>query len=653
MSVPTPVIREGKELLARLQQAESHGHLPGEEAFATTLDNLEAQKQVKRSIQYLENRVDKLKYFLEDKDKSLSHNLQYEDLQRDIKRVPDMAHLYEVMPPVFINKCINVVNWILGPGEKLLASRVDIGDSYEAADELRKRHEELEIKCTDTYGQYAELRHRADEMMADDHSAAEDIRSLRDYMDTVCRSFASRLERRRILLITSVRFHRLSEEFSQKLDNLLELLCSEIDAENVDKAEEAIQDLQDKCDSIDAAAQQTLSDGQSLLDEMSRPIKNAFEDLQERKMRCDELADVRKLKLQQILQLRTCERDADQAIDWIFELCDVMTFTHKNMGRSQQEVEVLQEEHKKFEATAAGTYDYGKQLLQAAIVLRRSLRFDLQPNNERAQRLEEAWKLFTQGTSERANRLTVSAMFLASADKLFDGIENLLVPISQTLSGEITVPQVLQRFTPDKNQVENDFQDTHRMGKALIDRLSLPVIIVEGNEKRYSVDDQGAGDMINGMLRKLERKLNDLNRYWSEMQHTMQPPAVLQQGVAKKRQANVPIRTQTFSHPDRSKESQPSKMPIKRTRRANSDIRSRPAPDKSKILHGPSPSQPIVKETMQRVDTRPVASAPPGSRSGSQYPPTKYPPQAPQRVSSKGQGVPPGGEELRRQLEEY
>ena len=82
---------------------------------------------------------------------------------------------------------------------------------------------------------------------------------------------------------------------------------------------------------LDIAAQSTLSDGQSLLDEMSRPIKNAsgkditpdysrhikhinqsLEELQERKLRCDELADVRKLKLQQILQLCTCEQDAEQ-----------------------------------------------------------------------------------------------------------------------------------------------------------------------------------------------------------------------------------------------------------------------------------------------------------------------------------------------------
>lgn len=41
-------------------------------------------------------------------------------------------------------------------------------------------------------------------------------------------------------------------------------------------------------------------------------IRNTIDDLVERKKRNDELCDVRKLKLQQILQLRSCERDADQ-----------------------------------------------------------------------------------------------------------------------------------------------------------------------------------------------------------------------------------------------------------------------------------------------------------------------------------------------------
>ena len=70
------------------------------------------------------------------------------------------------------------------------------------------------VLLQDTYGQYAELRHTADEMLEDRSNLAADIRAERDYMDTVCRSFASRLERRRTLLITSVRFHRLAEDVS-------------------------------------------------------------------------------------------------------------------------------------------------------------------------------------------------------------------------------------------------------------------------------------------------------------------------------------------------------------------------------------------------------------------------------------------------------
>ena len=66
----------------------------------------------------------------------------------------------------------------------------------------------------DIYGNYAELRHVADSMIKSGHPHADDISAQKDYLDTVCRSFASRLERRRNLVIGSVRFHRLSQEVS-------------------------------------------------------------------------------------------------------------------------------------------------------------------------------------------------------------------------------------------------------------------------------------------------------------------------------------------------------------------------------------------------------------------------------------------------------
>ena len=61
-------------------------------------------------------------------------------------------------------------------------------------------------------GRYAELRHSCENLLKKGHEKAQDIEAQRDYMDMVCRSYAARLEKRRNLLITSVRFHRLAEE---------------------------------------------------------------------------------------------------------------------------------------------------------------------------------------------------------------------------------------------------------------------------------------------------------------------------------------------------------------------------------------------------------------------------------------------------------
>src|SRR6218665_2882489 len=46
-----------------------------------------------------------------------------------------------------VDLCVQVVDWILGPGEKLLGSPTEIGNSYRTADDLRKQHEQLELKC--------------------------------------------------------------------------------------------------------------------------------------------------------------------------------------------------------------------------------------------------------------------------------------------------------------------------------------------------------------------------------------------------------------------------------------------------------------------------------------------------------------------------
>lgn len=51
--------------------------------------------------------------------------------------------------------------------------------------------------------------------------------------------------------------------------------------------------------------------------------------------------------------LMTSDLCALQAIDWIEELCEVMVRTHNDMGSSAQEADALQDDNRKFEATAS------------------------------------------------------------------------------------------------------------------------------------------------------------------------------------------------------------------------------------------------------------------------------------------------------------
>ena len=82
---------------------------------------------------------------------------------------------------------------------------------------------------------------------------------------------------------------------------------------------------------MNSAADQTFQEGNKIIQMANEPVFSAtgtnitpdfkrtidhcqtvLDELQERKQRSDELSDVRKLRLQQCLQLRTCERDAQQ-----------------------------------------------------------------------------------------------------------------------------------------------------------------------------------------------------------------------------------------------------------------------------------------------------------------------------------------------------
>lgn len=146
-----------------------------------------------------------------------------------------------------------------------------------------------------------------------------------------------------------------SLQVNQLLEDLSEWLHPEPKCSSVEEVDQALSELADRCNEISESLQllmneksfavfsldesgspaglceQAINEGQNLLDQLSLPVKNAFGQdvspdnskhtehveellglLQERRAQAEDLAQARRLKLQQLRQLTKCETDAEQ-----------------------------------------------------------------------------------------------------------------------------------------------------------------------------------------------------------------------------------------------------------------------------------------------------------------------------------------------------
>lgn len=118
-----------------------------------------------------------------------------------------------------------VTNWILNTAEQKLNRQTSIGCDVKACEQLRSAHDNLELECRETYGFYAELLYKIDSYAGNrDTLAYRDLLPQKEFMQFVCRSFATRLERRRNILITSLRFYRLVTEYFERTTEVFESL---------------------------------------------------------------------------------------------------------------------------------------------------------------------------------------------------------------------------------------------------------------------------------------------------------------------------------------------------------------------------------------------------------------------------------------------
>lgn len=68
--------------------------------------------------------------------------------------------------------------------------------------------------------------------------------------------------------------------------------------------------------------------------------------------------------------------------------------------------------------SSQSTYDYGRQLLQATVVLCQSLRCTTRSSGDTLPRLNRVWKQFSVSAEERQQRLELAQNFHTAAEKV-------------------------------------------------------------------------------------------------------------------------------------------------------------------------------------------------------------------------------------------
>uniref|UniRef100_A0A8C6WSB2 SEC14 and spectrin domain containing 1 n=1 Tax=Neogobius melanostomus TaxID=47308 RepID=A0A8C6WSB2_9GOBI len=382
-------------------------------------------------------------------------------------------------------KVMQVVTWLQGPGSELLKSHQAIGDSIRAAQALQQKHEEIESQHSEWFAVYVELNQQIAALLnAGEEEEVLELKSLQQQLSDVCYRQAAQLETRQNVLQAAHGFHSTTQELSQQLDGLLGVLCADVAPADGAAIQQNLKMLEEKLQIVESGLTSLRQKGALLMEQMCgqpwpaeesdgssedqqgnvHQIQAIIDEMQMRKQRCEDMVDVRRLKMLQMVQLFKCEEDALQSVEWLSELLDALLKTHVRLGDDAQETRTMLDKHRKFVDVAQSTYDYGRQLLQATVVLCQSLRCTTRSSGDTLPRLNRVWKQFTVSCDERQHRLELALDFHSAAET------------------------VLQEVCVEAAALD----EVDSSGKTLLDRLTMPVIFPDGSEHFFGSPSETA-----------------------------------------------------------------------------------------------------------------------------------------------------------------
>lgn len=153
-------------------------------------------------------------------------------------------------------------------------------------------------------------------------------------------------------------------------------------------------------------------------------IQHLLEFLNDRELDLEELAEVKKVKLEQAVQLCQFQNDANQVISWIRN-GEAMLIASFSTPNSLQEAEQLRKEHEQFQVAVEKTHTSAVQVKYRADALINANHYDPQSIRDIAEEVTKKWQQLVTCAEERHKLVTASMNFYKTAEQVCSVLDSL------------------------------------------------------------------------------------------------------------------------------------------------------------------------------------------------------------------------------------
>ncbi|XP_060064415.1 titin-like, partial [Ylistrum balloti] len=393
--------------------------------------------------------------------------------------------------------------WIRVRVHQMEPDLMDVGSTLEEALQYQREHNEMLAKLKAKEDEVKKILCSADSYVTENPSQADVYSAMADTLSEAWRELNKKLEARSLILEQSVEFHKSAHEFSSKMEQAQGKFSTSVPTHDVETARHLLQQHQEIKTGILEASKSTLNQGHILLTRIREMgmhadlqnrhattaacygIEHLLELLQDRRRRLEDIWEQRRIRLEQCFQLCQLDMEVNKVLDWYRTVGS--TYLQKSeLGDSFHQVQLLQEDHYRFETQAKHIQQTVVRLVRDADQLLRRANMDAEGVRRRLQTVDRECEDFRNKLDTRRKNIMMAASFFDQAETALTKLEQVEVQLnSMDLPRNSTA--LADRHAQLSNAIVEASTQALREGRILLERVSREDPGADGVRRRMTL----------------------------------------------------------------------------------------------------------------------------------------------------------------------